>query len=131
MKRRGEVNIGGLAREQYGADKVALIGFSTYKGSVMASNQWAGQIKRFDVPAGRMASLEAAFHDAVHGMKISAPNKQVCIDFNSAKLDDTEWRLLNQSMIGHRAVGVVYNPAVDKYVQYPVAAHYTATTTYY
>lgn len=32
LVKRGEVNIGGLARKKYGEDKVALVGFSTYKG---------------------------------------------------------------------------------------------------
>jgi erythromycin esterase-like protein len=32
------VNLGQLAREQAGRDNVVLVGFGTYKGSVIASN---------------------------------------------------------------------------------------------
>ena len=35
----GEVNIGQLAREQYG-DDVVLVGFSTYRGTVTAASNW-------------------------------------------------------------------------------------------
>jgi erythromycin esterase-like protein len=40
MSRRGELNIGRLARERYGADAV-LVGLTTYSGIVTAASNWA------------------------------------------------------------------------------------------
>jgi erythromycin esterase-like protein len=39
MSQRGELNVGQLVREQYGADAV-LVGFTTHHGTVTAASDW-------------------------------------------------------------------------------------------
>src|SRR6185437_11568088 len=43
MVRSGYINLGGLARERYGIENVALVGFGTNEGQVMASHAWGGK----------------------------------------------------------------------------------------
>ncbi len=58
MQIRGEVNIGGLAREQYGEENVGLVGFSTYEGTVVASHAWGGSTEVLVVPPARVGSCD-------------------------------------------------------------------------
>lgn len=96
-----QVNIGGLAREKYGQENTAHIGFSTYKGQVVASHAWDGPIEVMDVPEGQASSLEAAFHETIS--KVGHENFYV--DFTAVGKDSA----LNE-YLGHRAIGVVYHP---------------------
>ena len=50
MKRSGMVNIGQLAREAWGSEKVYLVGFGSYKGSVIAGDSWGAPMERLRVP---------------------------------------------------------------------------------
>ena len=43
MGARGELNVGQLARQRYGRE-CALIGFTTYDGTVTASSEWGGPV---------------------------------------------------------------------------------------
>lgn len=104
MAIRGEINLGGLAREIFGVENVALVGLGTYEGSVIASHAWDGPIQVLDLPQARVDSVEEEFH-------------QVCLESESANyltfLEDAEpGGILNQ-VKGHRAVGVVYDPRSD------------------
>lgn len=62
MSHMGEVNIGGLAREKFG-DDVALVGFSTYEGSVMAGRKWGAPMQLMQVPQAREDSWDAFLHE--------------------------------------------------------------------
>ena len=46
MRQAKMVNLGQLAREQAGRDSVVLVGFGTYKGSVIASKEWGEPMER-------------------------------------------------------------------------------------
>lgn len=63
MGRRGELNVGQLARERYGRD-AALIGFTTYSGTVTAAHSWDEPGRRMSVRPGLPGSYEALFHEA-------------------------------------------------------------------
>jgi hypothetical protein len=41
MSKAGMVNIGQLAREEYGEQDVYLAGFACFKGTVVAGDEWA------------------------------------------------------------------------------------------
>ena len=61
---RGELNIGQLCRERFGAESVALIGMGTHQGTVAAADDWDGDMKVKRVNPSRADSVERLFHDA-------------------------------------------------------------------
>jgi erythromycin esterase-like protein len=105
MKRAGMVNIGQLAREEYGINKTYLVGFGSYEGSVIASNEWGKPMKKMQVPEAREGSIEQQLH------KEDDSNRYLL--FNTKK---------NASKYGesikHRAIGVVYNPEHERFGNY-------------
>lgn len=104
MSRAGMVNIGQLAREEYGEENVYLAGFASYKGTVIAGKEWGAPMKVMEVPEARPGSIEATLHDQN-------------ID-NGYILFSNETDSLYKSTIKHRAIGVVYNPSNEKYGNY-------------
>lgn len=107
MLRAGYVNIGGLAREQYGNDAVRLIGFTTHHGTVMAALEWGDEPKVMTVPEAMPGSLE----DHLHKIDASAILVPLC------SVSERDRHALNQR-IGHRAIGVVYHPESERPGQY-------------
>jgi erythromycin esterase-like protein/predicted phosphoribosyltransferase len=63
MSRRGELNVGQLVRELYGASAV-LVGFTTYTGTVTAASEWDGPAHRKHVRPALAGSYERLFHEA-------------------------------------------------------------------
>jgi erythromycin esterase-like protein len=115
-----QINIGGLARERFGEKNVALIGFSTYSGSVVAGAAWDGKIEIMKVPEGAPGSLEHYLHSATNFIGA----KQFYIEMKKVK--DVE---IFHDFIGHRAIGVVYHPAYESrgnYVPTIAAKRYDA-----
>lgn len=104
MTVRGEVNLGGLAREIFGDKHVALVGFGTHSGTVLASEAWNGVPEIFSLPQGKAGSLE----DAYHQLSKELSSKNLMTIFKS---DAKDYELSIPR--GHRAVGVVYDPAGD------------------
>ena len=105
MADEGMYNIGELARHQFGEENVALIGFGTYKGSVIAGNQWGAPMQVMDVPEAKESSWEYLLHQAGDENRLVYMND----------LKDT---IINERRIGHRAIGVVYRPAYEQYGNY-------------
>lgn len=97
MTRRGEVNIGQLARERWG-DGVFLIGQTTYSGEVTAASTWGGLTERKRVRPARARSHEAALHNV--GVS----------DFWLSSHD-----LATEDPTAHleRAIGVIYRPETE------------------
>lgn len=105
MAFQGQINIGGLAREEYGEKNVALIGFSTFKGKVIASHAWDGPIETMKVPEGKDESLEHHFHEAT---------KEIRSDNFYLDLSRIEENSPLNEFYGHRAIGVVYHPSLEQ-----------------
>lgn len=101
----GEVNVGQLARERYGEPRVVLVGFSTYRGTVMAGRDWDAPMEVMRVPIGRPDSWEDVLHDA------GAEDKLLLFDPTRLPEESLGWR-------GHRAIGVVYRPELEWYGNY-------------
>jgi erythromycin esterase-like protein len=59
----GELNVGQLAREEYGSGAV-LVGFTTFTGTVTAATDWDGPAHRRHVRPALAGSWERLFHDA-------------------------------------------------------------------
>jgi erythromycin esterase-like protein len=106
MKDEGMYNIGELARLQHHEKGVVLVGFGSYQGSVIAANTWGAPIKEVALPQAQSGSWEHLLHMA------GKNNKLLIMD------DLTSNDMLMEHHIGHRAVGVVYNPAYERYGNY-------------
>lgn len=62
MGQRSQHTVGQLARERYGSDACALVGFTTYTGTVTAASEWDGPAERKRVRPALADSFETIFH---------------------------------------------------------------------
>ncbi|MEO8961028.1 MAG: erythromycin esterase family protein [Ginsengibacter sp.] len=106
MVDEGEFNIGELARKEHHDKGVVLVGFGSYKGTVIAARQWEAQIQTMKLPSGKKSSWEYLLH------KAGKENKLLIMD------DFGSNDILMENHIGHRAVGVVYNPKFEQHGNY-------------
>lgn len=109
MARQGNVNLGGLAREKWGEDSVALVGFGTYEGETVASAAWDGAIEKKTIPAAPPDTLEGKMHEVSELLKTPAFSLSLRNIQGASALD---------SSIGHRAIGVVYHPEYERHGNY-------------
>jgi erythromycin esterase-like protein len=100
----GMFNIGELVRNKYGNEAV-LIGFGSYKGSVIAGSSWGAPLQRVEVPEGRDGSWEYLLH------KAGTENKLLF-------MENIDVPMFSDNRIGHRAIGVVYRPQFERYGNY-------------
>jgi erythromycin esterase-like protein/predicted phosphoribosyltransferase/dienelactone hydrolase len=119
MKAAGYVNIGGLARQSYGDENVALVGFGTYEGAVLAGLAWGAPEQVMPLPRAQEGSYEYAFH------KVALKKN---VDRFFILLEDEKHSPFAQRL-GHRAVGVVYDPRHERrgnYVPTELSKRYDA-----
>ncbi len=116
MASSGLLNVGQLVREQHEKDGVVLAGFGSYKGSVMAGSSWGAPMKEMRMPEGIENSLESLLHQA-------KPKDKLIIFNQNKELAETF-----SEKIGHRAIGVVYDPGWERgnYVPSKVSERYDA-----
>ena len=116
MAADGMHNVGQLVREQHQKEGVELIGFGSYQGSVIAGEYWGGEMKKMTLPPAIDNSLEKILHD------LSPENKLLIFD------DGSVLKEVFQQTLGHRAVGVVYDPDYERgnYVPSTVSDRYDA-----
>ncbi len=120
MVMNGQINIGGLAREIYGAENVGLVGFGTNSGTVTASYAWDGPVTTFTIPEALPGSLEETFHSVIGNVGM----KDFFLIF-----DPSNHRSALSQVKGHRAIGVVYDPELEhlgNYVPTSLANRYDA-----
>ncbi|MBS1933704.1 MAG: erythromycin esterase family protein, partial [Bacteroidetes bacterium] len=106
MVAEGMYNIGEIARIRNHEKDVALVGFGSYKGTVIAAKSWGAQMQNMKLPEAKPGSWEHLLH------KAGNENKLLMMD------DFTTNDVLMENHIGHRAVGVVYNSAYEQYGNY-------------
>jgi erythromycin esterase len=106
MRRDDMVNVGQLAREQFGRDNVFSVGFGSYQGSVIAGREWGAPFETMPVPEARRNSWEYLLHQQLEG--------------DNALLFSRELRAVPtlRESVGHRAIGVVYRPEVEQLGNY-------------
>jgi erythromycin esterase-like protein len=104
MAGRGLFNIGELARKRHGRNRVALVGFGSYQGSVLAGDAWGEPVEEMNLPAGRPGSWEEICHEA--------GNQFWVLSDDIRELDEL------RNPVPHRAVGVVYHPERERYGNY-------------
>ncbi|MEU5990175.1 erythromycin esterase family protein [Spirillospora sp. NPDC047418] len=116
MAAAGMVNLGQLARERQGRDRVVAIGFAGGPGEVVAAPRWGGPMEVMQVPPPAAGSLEEVLAESeLHrGMFIVPP-------------EPDKPPFLTRTL-GHRAIGVVYDPDRDRrqYVPTRLADRYDA-----
>lgn len=110
----GMVNVGQLLREAHGTQDVYAIGFGTYEGTVIAGRSWGAPLEIMQVPPAISNSWEELLH------RISPENKLLFFRENAEVLDET--------IVGHRAIGVVYHPERERgnYVPTVISKRYDA-----
>ncbi|OKP88254.1 erythromycin esterase family protein [Paenibacillus sp. P32E] len=107
------VNVGQLLREKYGST-VYAVGFGTYRGTVIAGRAWGAPAEEMQVPPALKNSWEELLH------RDGAEDKLL--------LFSQEETVLDQKVIGHRAIGVVYHPERERgnYVPSILSKRYNA-----
>jgi erythromycin esterase-like protein len=112
MAAEGMVNVGQLLREQAGNEAYA-IGFGTHRGTVIAGSSWGAPMQVMKVPSAQRDSWEDVMHRA------GSYDKILFLGAENPYLQD---------IIGHRAIGVVYDPQNEygNYVPSNLAKRYDA-----
>ena len=100
MWRRGETNIGALARTRFG-DGCVLVGFTTYSGTVTAASNWHAAEERKRVRPAHPDSYEHFFHAA------RIPEFYLPLRQHRPILEGLPQRALE------RAIGVIYRPETE------------------
>jgi erythromycin esterase-like protein len=103
MGERGELNLGQLLRERYGAEAKS-IGFTTYDGTVTAASDWDADAERKVVRPALDGSIEALLH--------SVELPQFVLDMHDTRLGGFATPLLE------RAIGVIYRPQTERQSHY-------------
>lgn len=100
----GMFNIGELVHQKYG-DEAILIGFGSFKGSVIAGSSWGAPMQKVEVPGGRDGSWEYLLHQSGRENKLLF-------------MEDLDVPMFAENRIGNRAIGVVYRPQFERYGNY-------------
>jgi erythromycin esterase-like protein len=101
----GQLNLGQLCKERFGADAVT-IGFGTDRGTVAAAHDWDEPMEIMSVLPARKDSVEWLFHQAGHASSLTDLR-----DHADLRKD------LNKPLL-ERAIGVVYRPATERHSHY-------------
>jgi erythromycin esterase-like protein len=98
MASAGMVNVGQLARGEWGSDDVVIVGFASHEGSVIAGREWGAPMEVMRVPAARPGSWESVLHETFESDRLIFSR-------------DLAGHAAAYERRGHRAIGVVYDPA--------------------
>jgi erythromycin esterase-like protein/predicted phosphoribosyltransferase len=101
----GELNIGQLVRERFGAGAV-LVGFTTHHGTVTAASEWDGPAHRKHVRPALAYSYERLFHD------VGIPRMLLRLRTDSELSDALAAPRIE------RAIGVIYLPKTERQSHY-------------
>jgi erythromycin esterase-like protein len=117
MAGAGMVNVGQLVREGRAANEVVAVGFGSHRGTVIAAQAWDAPMEVMQVPPARDDSWEDLLHQAVGG------------DHMLILTDGHQPNEIFRRPRGHRAIGVVYDPAFEylgNYVPTSLSRRYDA-----
>jgi erythromycin esterase len=106
MVDEGMFNLGEIARIRHQQEGVVLVGFGSYKGSVIAGRSWGSEMHKIPLPPARTNSWEYFLHMA------GTENKLILTE------DLLNNYMMMEKHFGHRAVGVVYDPKFEEYGNY-------------
>jgi erythromycin esterase-like protein len=100
MSDDGQITLGQIARQRHPGE-VALIGFTTHEGSVIAANDWEEPAERMRVRPSLPGSWEELMHEA------GDPRFFLCASDMKRVIGEHAERL-------QRAIGVVYRPETER-----------------
>ena len=104
MSTRGELNVGQLVRQR-AHDRTALIGMTTFDGTVTAAQNWGEPTERRRVRPARADSYESLLHE-------------VPLDAYWVATDETATRSALDEPRLERAIGVIYRPETERESHY-------------
>jgi erythromycin esterase-like protein len=101
----GQLNVGQLVRERYGRE-AALVGFTTYTGTVTAASDWDGPAERKFVRPALLQSYESLFHrmPPPRFLLLTRENEEFAAALRAERLE--------------RAIGVIYRPQTERLSHY-------------
>jgi erythromycin esterase-like protein len=101
----GQLNVGQLVRERYGRE-AALVGFTTYTGTVTAASDWDGPAERKLVRPALLQSYESLFHrmPPPRFLLLTRENEEFAAALRAERLE--------------RAIGVIYRPQTERLSHY-------------
>jgi len=102
MGERGELNLGQLTRLRH-RGAAALVGFTTYQGTVTAASAWDAPAERKRVRPGLAGSYEALFH------RLGEPRFLLALGEGATALRVPRLE---------RAIGVIYRPETERQSHY-------------
>lgn len=105
MGRRGELNVGQLVKNRFGAG-ARLIGFTTHVGTVTAASEWDGPAELKRVKPSLPGSIEQVLHEA------EIPRFFLDLRGHRRALDGFLHPYLE------RAIGVIYRPETERLSHY-------------
>ena len=105
--RRGELNIGQLCRERFGAE-ACLIGQSTHTGAVAAASDWDEPMEIKRVNPSRSDSYERLAHDS--GLP------RFLLDLREGRHPEMREALMEPRL--ERFIGVIYRPDTERWSHY-------------
>ena len=107
MGMRGELNLGQLAREEWG-DEAYLVGFGTDHGTVAAASNWDEPVQVMRVRPSLDGSCERLFHEVDEDRFLlplrHAPSEDLVNELSTKRLQ--------------RAIGVIYRPETERVSHY-------------
>lgn len=105
MARLGELNVGQLLRQRHPGE-VALVGLTTYEGTVTAAHDWDDHAQRMTVRPALAGSVEELLHET------GLPSFSFCLqDLREGLVALKEPRL-------ERFIGVIYRPLTERQSHY-------------
>ena len=107
-KRRGELNIGQLTKEEFG-DQARLIGFGTHTGTVAAADDWDEPMRIKQVRPSLEGSHERMSHDS--GLK------RFLLDLRPEEIGGDLREALGEERL-ERFIGVIYRPETERWSHY-------------
>jgi erythromycin esterase-like protein len=101
----GQLNVGQIVRERFGRE-AAIVGFTTYTGTVTAASDWDGPAERKIVRPALPQSYESLFHEAhpPRFLLVTRENEKLAAALRSEMLE--------------RAIGVIYRPQTERLSHY-------------
>ncbi|APE32295.1 erythromycin esterase [Halomonas aestuarii] len=97
---QGQHNVGQLARQRFGAERVLLVGFTTHTGHVTAARDWDGPAEHRWVRPSLEGSVERLFHQS--GLD------RFYLPLLSGRAEPLKAHRLE------RAIGVIYRPETER-----------------
>lgn len=110
-QRRGELNIGQLAKERFG-DRARLIGLGTHAGTVAAADDWDEPMQVKRVRPSLPGSYERVSHDSGVG--------RFLLDLRESEVGRDVAQALMEPRL-ERFIGVIYRPETERWSHYSEA----------